>query len=68
MSKREQAFQDMYNVLLRAIDTNSDSPLPVATAEVLGYTGDWLSQLDNYQLSLLIEQVNAQLKYNLENE
>ena len=56
-----QVCQSIYNKLLNAIIAHKDEPPLIASSEVLGYTGSWLSSLTLVELATLQQAISFQI-------
>ena len=60
---REQVavYTRIYEKVIDAVHANEGQPRPIAAVNVLGATGDWLSELSNKEIAELISQLSAEL-------
>ena len=61
MDERTQIYNSMFSKLVIAMKEQSGQPTTIASAEVLGYTGSWLSSLTAKELVTLQQAIAAQL-------
>lgn len=57
-----KVYNAIYVKLKSAMAEHANEPDPVASVEVLGETGTWLSSLTDYELSLVMQQVSGEIR------